>query len=171
MKSNFVKVAATTLLLGSSILLSACNSSKTITTTYTDGDAYTAAILPCHTVQGSYAWNMMQITSDVVKVTLAGNSYTYYAEDNGVTDKSNAMYFFRTYTWKGALTSANGTYSFAVPTSCTETVAYGSSFAEYKSVWGEQGTFTEKDNAKLLTMFVACTATVSGDAITFAIAA
>ena len=162
---NLIKISALAL-VGLTSLVACGGSGKTAKLSFTDGEAHAAAVLPVHTVDSEYAWNMMQMTSVDVKVTLNKDNYVYFVEDWGVKEKDNAMFFHRTWEYKGSLSVENDVYKLAKASHVKKFVEYGSSFAEYESVWGKQGTIedAEADLAK----FTEATATFGSDGnITF----
>lgn len=163
------------ILLASTLVLSGCgDSTKEYTMTYTDPDTYFAVALPFTPFgaeQPDYAYNMMGITETGVDVTFNGNEYSYVSHDIGNSDPDEGMYWDRTITFIGELSESKGTYTLSAPTKVTEELKYGTMFADYKEVWGEQGTYTEADDAgkAFLAAFSACTATTTDDAVTFTI--
>lgn len=163
MRKSLVKLSAAALL--GVLALTACSSSKVIEQRFEDGADLAEAVLPVKTVDGEYAWNMMQMTSVTYKFTLKSDSYVVFVEDYGVTDKTSAMFFHRTWNYTGALSLADNVYTFEAAEHCTKFVEYGSSFAEYESVWGAQG--TQKDDAKDLARFKKATATLADNKLTF----
>ncbi len=176
MKRNSVVTIVFSLVICATVLaLTGCGSKAiTVKETYTDADSFFAETWPFMPFGGeepSYAFNMMGITEVNVEVTFDGEEYTYVLNDIGNPDPEQGMYWNRKITFTGKLSESDGTYTLSAPTSVTEELAYGTMFADYKDVWGEQGTFTEADDTgkALMAGFTACTATVTDDNVTFSI--
>ena len=152
--------------------LASCGGEKGISgkLTFTDGDEAADAALPIKTTGtgSAYAWAMMQMVSASVEVKVTGEKYVATAVDQGVEDKSSAMYFHceRKYEGVATLVSEN-VYKLAAPTSGSKTTAYGSSFAEYESVWGKQGTTTMEEDATIANDFKPGTITFAEKAFTY----
>lgn len=173
-KKSFVALIAMMLCAVMAAAFVGCGA-KSYTLTYTDGEEYEEATLPVHSVDSSYAWNMMGITSSVITLTIDGDTYTYLAEDYGNTDKTASMYYYKSWEYTGTCTdNGDGTYKLGQATDVVLVVELGSAFAEYESVWGKSGTFDatsdagktalEKFNTQLSS---GATAVVSGDTVAF----
>ncbi|MBQ9265758.1 MAG: hypothetical protein IJ186_01625 [Bacilli bacterium] len=138
--------------------------------TFTDGDEAADTALPIKTnaTGSAYAWAMMQMVSASVEVKITGEKYVALAIDQGVEDKSNAMYFHCERKYEGAATLVSeNVYKLAAPTSGSKTTAYGSSFAEYESVWGKQGTVTMEEDPTIADNFNPGTITFAEKSFTY----
>lgn len=147
--------------------LAACSTSTIVKMSFTDYDSYAETALPNNTVfGGSQGYAMMQIQKIDIEITLKSDSYIYSIANRGI-EAPDPMAYLETYEYTGALSLADGVYSFAAPDHVTRVLSYGDSFAEYSAIFGEQGTFT--DDAKDLAKFTPCTAIMEGDSLIFVI--
>lgn len=142
---NFKKIILAAFALAFALVLTSCGSKENYKVSYTDGDLYEEAVLPVKTVDGAYAWNMMGMTNSTVTLSLDGETYSYLVDDITVEDEKDGMHYHKIWEWKGTYTKNGNKVTLDKPTECNLDVTLGSTFAEYKDIWGESGEYTQAD--------------------------